>query len=126
MSILEHSGEVEGIASILVAMVTSAACQDPSGAPQDTFGEVASLDRDRVAAGAAGAGGGASQDSPVVSLVTELESQPVCDVMLDSGSFTVQLTVTFAIYQPLLRAPVTLGVMTGGVVSADGTIARLW
>ena|SRR5689334_16993070 len=44
------------------------------------------------------------------------------DVTADSASETVQLTVTSLVYQPLLPSvPVTLGVITGGVASDDGS-----
>jgi hypothetical protein len=59
---------------------------------------------------------------PVVSVVTVLGPQPVVEVTLDSGSLTVQETVTLDRNQPSLpRVPDTLGVMTGGVVSKGGT-----
>ena len=55
---------------------------------------------------------------PVVSAVSVVALHPEEEVMADSGSLTVQLTFTLLVYQPLLPAvPVTLGVMTGGVVS---------
>src|SRR5437762_1426530 len=62
-----------------------------------------------------------------VSLVTVVVSQPVCELIVDSASTTLQLTVTSLVYQPLLpRVPATLGVMIGAVVSeAAGTSTRL-
>jgi hypothetical protein len=57
----------------------------------------------------------------VVALVSDVivvVPQPVCDETVESGSVTVQLTVTSLVYQPLFPSvPVTLGVITGGVVS---------
>ena len=50
--------------------------------------------------------------------------QPVVERMIDSGSVTVQLTVTFVVYQPLSPSvPVITGVTTGGVGS-PGTVGR--
>jgi hypothetical protein len=57
---------------------------------------------------------------PVVSEVTLLAPQPFWEVIVDSGSVTVQLTETSLVYQPFVpRVPTTFGVMTGGVLSAD-------
>lgn len=57
--------------------------------------------------------------TPVVSVVTAVDSQPVWSVMEDSLSATDQLTVTSLVYQLLLpNVPLIVGVMTGGVVSA--------
>ncbi len=43
--------------------------------------------------------------------------------MVDSASVTVHDTCTSLVYQPLLPdVPVTVGVMTGGVVSATMTV----
>jgi hypothetical protein len=56
---------------------------------------------------------------PLVSLETVVGVQPDDEVMLESGSVTVQLTVTLLVYQPLFPSvPETFGVMTGGVESA--------
>ena len=55
---------------------------------------------------------------PAVSVVTELDSQPVVELTADSGSVTVHATPTLLVYQPLFpNMPVTLGVMSGGVES---------
>jgi hypothetical protein len=57
--------------------------------------------------------------APAVSLVTELLPHPVCDVIVDWASVTVQLTDTLLVYQPFVPSvPLTVGVITGGVVSA--------
>ena len=59
---------------------------------------------------------------PAVSVLIVVELHPVLDVMLDSGSVTLQVTVTSLVYQPFVpKVPETLGVMTGGVVSV-GTL----
>ena len=56
---------------------------------------------------------------PAVSVVIVVEPQPVLEEIAESGSDTVQLTVTSLTYQPLLpRVPATFGVMLGAVVSA--------
>jgi len=56
---------------------------------------------------------------PEVSDDTLLISHPVIEATVDSGSVTVQFTVTLLMYQPLLpKVPVTDGVITGGVMSA--------
>jgi hypothetical protein len=58
---------------------------------------------------------------PAVSVVNVVALQPVVERMTDSGSVTVQLTVTLVVYQPLLPSvPNICGVMTGGV-SSPGT-----
>ena len=57
---------------------------------------------------------------PGVFMVRLIEPQPVEDAIPDSGSTTDQVTVTPLIYQPLVPSvPVTVGWMTGGVVSAE-------
>jgi hypothetical protein len=54
----------------------------------------------------------------MVSVVIFSVPHPLEDVMVDSASVTVQLTVTSEVYHPLLpNVPDTLGVITGGVVS---------
>ena len=56
---------------------------------------------------------------PAVSAVRLVGAHPVEDVIPDSGSVTLQLTVTALRYQPLLpSAPVIWGVIIGGVISA--------
>jgi hypothetical protein len=61
---------------------------------------------------------------PVVFAVNVDESQPVVERMIDSGSVTVQFTVTLVVYQPALPSvPVITGVTTGGVGS-PGTSGR--
>ena len=60
---------------------------------------------------------------PAVSIVTLLDPQPVLDVIVDSGSATVHETPTLLVYQPLLPSvPLTVGVMTGEVLSEDKTL----
>jgi hypothetical protein len=55
---------------------------------------------------------------PEVSVLIVVLSHPVFDVIVDSLSTTVQLTVTLLVYQPLLPSvPVIVGVITGGVES---------
>ena len=55
---------------------------------------------------------------PAVSLSMVVKSQPLVEVMANSLSMTVQLTVTSLVYQPLSPSvPLTLGVITGGVLS---------
>jgi hypothetical protein len=55
---------------------------------------------------------------PVVSVLMVVELQPLVDETVDSGSLTVQLTVTSLMYQPFVpNVPLMLGVMTGGVES---------
>lgn len=55
--------------------------------------------------------------TPAVSVVTVCVSQPV-DVTSDSGSVTVQVTVTSDVYQPPLpRVPDTDTLISGGVES---------
>jgi len=55
---------------------------------------------------------------PAVSAVSVVGLQPVEEAIPDSGSTTVQVTVTALLYQPLLPAvPVMVWVMTGGVLS---------
>ena len=59
---------------------------------------------------------------PAVSLVTLAASQPLLALMADSASTTLQVTETLLVYQPLLPSvPLTVGVITGGVVSGAGT-----
>ena len=56
----------------------------------------------------------AVSDDTVVGL------QPVCDVTVDCASVTVHETLMSLVYQPLLpNVPVTVGLITGGVVSED-------
>jgi hypothetical protein len=58
---------------------------------------------------------------PVVSVVIVVGPHPEVDVIDDSGSLTVQVTVTLETYQPFApRVPLTAGVMTGGVASDGG------
>ena len=48
---------------------------------------------------------------------------PLVDVIADSASVAVQVTVTSLVYHPLSpRVPVISGVITGGVVSDGGAI----
>src|SRR5262245_32890951 len=55
---------------------------------------------------------------PAVSLVTVCVAQPLVDVIVDSLSTTLHDTVTLLVYQPFEPStPVTVGVMTGGVLS---------
>src|SRR5947207_810838 len=55
---------------------------------------------------------------PGVSAVSVVALQPDEEAMSDSGSVTLQLTVTLLAYQPLLpKVPEIWGTMTGGVVS---------
>ena len=55
---------------------------------------------------------------PVVSDATVEAPHPVVDVTADSASATVHETDTLLVYHPLFpRVPVTVGVMTGGVLS---------
>ena len=55
---------------------------------------------------------------PDVSVVSVVGLHPEDDVTPDSGSETVQVTVTLLVYQPLLpRVPAMVGTTTGGVVS---------
>jgi hypothetical protein len=61
--------------------------------------------------------------TPVVSLVTEfVASQSTdLDVIAESGSLTLNVTVTSLLYQPLSPSvPVMVWVMTGGVASDGG------
>src|SRR5919106_595741 len=59
---------------------------------------------------------------PAVSALIVVESQPLVEEIADSLSTTVHETVTLLVYQSLLpRVPLTLGEMTGGVVS-DGPV----
>jgi hypothetical protein len=56
--------------------------------------------------------------APVVSLVRFDAVQPLEEEIPDSASVKDQLTDTSLVYQPLLpEVPLTLGLMTGGVVS---------
>src|SRR5512147_1326115 len=55
---------------------------------------------------------------PVVSVVMLVVPQPEVLEMVDSLSTTLQLTLTLLVYQPFVPSvPVTVGVITGGVVS---------
>jgi hypothetical protein len=55
---------------------------------------------------------------PGVLAAIVVGSQPVLFVTADSGSVTLQLTVTSLVYQSLLPCvPATVGVMAGGVES---------
>jgi hypothetical protein len=59
-----------------------------------------------------------------VSLLRVVVVQPVEEAIPDSGSETDQLTVTDPLFQPLLLGlGVTVGVITGGVVSAVSKLA---
>jgi hypothetical protein len=56
--------------------------------------------------------------APVVSDVIVVASQPLVDRITDSGSTTVQLSVTFVVYQPFVPSvPKRTGVTWGGVGS---------
>jgi hypothetical protein len=56
--------------------------------------------------------------TPVVSEVTVVALQPLSDKITDSGSTTVQLSVTCVVYQPFVpRVPKRTGVTCGGVGS---------
>jgi hypothetical protein len=53
--------------------------------------------------------------------------QPVLEAIPDSGSATVQLTVTGVVFHPVTPgAGLTLGVITGGVVSPTGLCTTSW
>lgn len=55
---------------------------------------------------------------PAVSALMLVLPQPVVEEIVESGSVTLQDTLTSLVYQPLLPAvPDTLGVITGGVES---------
>src|SRR5439155_19903450 len=55
---------------------------------------------------------------PGVSAVSVVAVQPDEDAMPDSGSLTLQLTVTLLLYQPFApNVPAKCGVINGGVVS---------
>jgi hypothetical protein len=59
---------------------------------------------------------------PAVSALMVVDPQPLVEEIADSLSTTVHETVTLLVYQSLLpRVPLTLGEMTGGVVS-DGPV----
>src|SRR4051812_24107196 len=54
---------------------------------------------------------------PAVSALMVVGPQPADESMADSGSVTVQLTLTSLVYQPLLPSvPVMMGAITGAVV----------
>src|SRR5579862_4881770 len=56
--------------------------------------------------------------TPGVSIVNVVVVQPAEEAMPDSGSLTVQFTVTLLVYHLFLpRVPAICGLMTGGVVS---------
>ena len=56
--------------------------------------------------------------APLVSDVIVVASQPLVDRITDSGSTTVQLSVTLVVYQPFVpRVPKRTGVTCGGVGS---------
>ena len=56
---------------------------------------------------------------PLVSVFTVVDPHPEVEVTADSLSETAHDTLTLLTYQPLFPSvPVTVGVMTGGVVSA--------
>jgi len=66
---------------------------------------------------------------PDVSVVRVVVPQPDLRILEDSGSVTVHAMVTSLVYQPSLPSvPVTVGVITGGVLSLaspiDDTPAR--
>ena len=57
--------------------------------------------------------------TPVVSDVIVVASQPLVDRITDSGSTTVQLRVTFVVYQPFVPSvPKMTGLTCGGVGSS--------
>src|SRR5689334_19090814 len=57
--------------------------------------------------------------TPAVSSVRLVGAHPADDAIPDSGSETLQFTVTALRYQPLLPGvPVICGVISGGVISA--------
>jgi len=60
----------------------------------------------------------------LVSVVRTVVVQPEEDAMPDSGSLTLQFTVTLVLFQPLrLGGGVTVGMMTGLVASALTVVA---
>lgn len=62
---------------------------------------------------------------PTVSVVTDVEPQPVEDAIPDSGSTALQVTVTLLTYQPFRPSvPEIVGVITGGVLSM--MTLRVW
>jgi hypothetical protein len=64
--------------------------------------------------------------TPAVSELTVVEPQSVVEVTADSGSLTVQDTVTSLVYQPFRPSvPTTVGVITGAVVSTGVKETRL-
>ena len=63
--------------------------------------------------------------APGVSVVRVVLVQPEEDAIPDSGSVTLQVTVTLLRYQPLLpRVPETDGAITGGVVSEGRMVSE--
>ena len=64
---------------------------------------------------------------PAVSAVSVTGPQPDEDVMADSASVTLQLTVTGLVYHPFVPCvPVMVGVITGGVVSVVAPIRNTY
>ena len=62
---------------------------------------------------------------PAVSAVTVLVPHPLVELTVDSGSVTVQLTVTLLVYQPFSpRVPSMLAWISGAVVSAGWVVRR--
>jgi hypothetical protein len=64
---------------------------------------------------------------PAVSLLRVDGPHPLDDVTVESGSVTDQLTETLVLFQPFAFGEgVTLGTITGVVVSAGGAGAMTW
>src|SRR5438876_4564118 len=58
------------------------------------------------------------KDAPTVSATSVVASQPCSSKITDSGSWTIQLSVTLLTYQPLAPSvPYRTGVTSGGVGS---------
>jgi hypothetical protein len=63
---------------------------------------------------------------PAVSVLIVVGPQALEDVIEDSASVTIQLTVTSLVYHPLLpRDSATFGVITGAVVSRGGGVLTM-
>ena len=63
---------------------------------------------------------------PAVLVLIVVGTQPLEDVIADSASVTVQLTVTSLVYHPLFpRVPATFGVIIGEVVSRGGGVLTM-